>query len=300
MTGIRVLEYLGQNAEGDIPIKPSAMGNCPFADRTCKKLESKDKKKPVCSVRDNKGKMYIVCSERLCSSYGKKLTEHQRDILYQTAKAVFDDIKYVDVGYRTEVSFKLGKRRRLHADFVLVDMSTPTRSKPPRIVVEFQGGGETSDTGTMTNFVDKWENDLNRTNATLRQRLDKGAPIVNNAWKRQLDQLIIEGSIASRTGYKFALCVGEYFADYIYKRIDRANDLRDGGWNLAILPFSEIKHESSQIKFELNKKYAFYTTVEDFISNLSSQGSMQKDPFDGVFTKLNGEPVVYPNVLGGA
>jgi len=248
-------------------------------------------------VRDSKGKLYIVCSERLCSSVEGELTEHQRDVLYQTAKAVFGDVRYDSVGYKREVPFKLEGKRGARADFILVDLSESRKAGSHKVVVEFQGGGETSETGTMTRHIDGWEKDPNHTNAVLRQRLDKVAPIVNNAWKRQLDQLILKGSIASRTGYKFALCVGEYLADYIYKRVGKMDDLREGGWNFAILPFSEIKMPGSAIKFKLNVDYAVYTTINDFISSLSMRGTMQRDSFGGEYTKLNGETVTYPGVL---
>lgn len=296
MTGVGVLEYLGQNTEGDKPIRPSVMGDCPFTSQICKKLKSKDKKKPVCSVRDSKGKVYVVCSERLCSSAGEKLTEHQRDVLYQTARAVFGDIQYDEVLYKKEVSFKMdGQRPR--ADFVLAVLPKSKGADIRKVVVEFQGGGETSNTGAMTRHVDGWEKDANPTNDELRQRVDKVAPIVNNAWKRQLDQLVLKGSIASRTGYRFVLCVGEYFADYIYKRVRRESDLRKGGWNFAILPFSEVKSSGLPIKFRFNEEYAFYTTVNDFLTNLMGRGAMQQDPFDGDYTRFDGSVVTFPTVL---
>jgi len=296
MTGVSVLEYLGQNAEGDKPIKPSMMDKCPFTSQMCKKLKSKDKKKPVCSVRDSKGKLYVVCSERLCSSAGKKLTDHQRDVLYQTAKAVFGDIEYDEVLYKKEVSFKLDSQRA-RADFILAVLPKSKGADVRKVVVEFQGGGETSYTGAMTRHVDGWEKDPNSTNAELRQRVDMVAPIINNAWKRQLDQLILKGSIASRTGHRFVLCVGEYFADYIYKRVGRESDLRKGGWNFAILPFSEVESPGFPIKFKFNEEYAFYTTVNDFLTSLLKQGAMQRDPFDGVYTRLDGNTVAFPKVL---
>lgn len=82
----------------------------------------------------------------------------------------------------------VGKGKRVVLDYVL-DARPTSYTGQSKVILEIQGGGETSSTGGMTRHVTNWTNENSPTNSILRQNLPKVGIIPNNAWKRQLEQI---------------------------------------------------------------------------------------------------------------
>lgn len=294
---VSVAEYLGHAVPtSKEPIDPMHAAMCPFADIECMKIAMG--KKPICSTRKPDKKIWITCEERLCSTSSDTLTEYQRDILCRIASEVFDMGHDPDnVIYKKEINLELPHKKRMRADYIL-----GTRSKehgrghgPRRVILEMQGGGSTSNTGIMTQHVDNWEKDINRTNEGLGKMLPKVRSGENDSWKRQQDQLITKSHIASASGYGFVICVGETLFDYIYDRLDQlrnTENMRDGEgrWNFVLLPMVEV-NDGDRIRFDVDSKSAIYTKFHTFTQMLISQGNALPDKFIGVFHTLNGKEI---------
>ena len=296
---VSVAEYLGHAVPtSKDPIAPVVAARCPFADIECRKI-AKDKKKPVCSTRKSNGKIWITCRERLCSTNGETLTEHQRDILSKIACEVFDMEPDPDnVIYKKEVNLELPHGKRMRADYILgVRNKEYGRNRGPgRVIVEMQGGGSTSNTGIMTRYVDAWEKNINRTNKDLGKMLTSVGSIENDSWKRQQDQLMTKSHIANASGFGFVLCVGKALSDYICDRLYKLRDKQnmrnvDGRWDFVLLPMVET-NDGDRIGFEVDEKDAFYTTFHEFTGMLISQGDAQTDKFIGEFHTINGERAI--------
>ncbi|EKB3108835.1 hypothetical protein ONY76_005302, partial [Escherichia coli] len=172
---VSIAEYLGQRTDVDQQIVPVAKGTqiqCPFMDRTCDKASKvKNPTPPVCSVRKPDGTVWIVCEHRLCSTRQKKtvivngrkkqieniLVEHQRDILRKVAKLIYQDPELQDseIGVRREVNIPLpDSDNSYHADYVMRNFSG--RGRVDEVLLEMQGGGETSSTGEITRHIAAW------------------------------------------------------------------------------------------------------------------------------------------------
>ena len=241
--------------------------------------------------------LWVTCEDRLCSTKGRTLTPHQRTILHEIAEEVFDsELEQNEVAYKKEVAFGLQHGTRTTADFILATTkgAAPRRGMGPnRVIVEMQGGGSTSNTGSMTRHVDNWETDVNRTNEGLRDEIKGVGSIENDSWKRQLDQIQTKGSIAERTGYGFVLCVGSLFFNYIKKRMPAITDedQRTGGWDFVLLPVKEKNNEGDQIVLCMDTENVIYTKYRDFASMLANQGESQLEQFRGMFTTLDNNAV---------
>ena len=218
---IAIAEYLGNRTDVQTPnIIPSRLGGrpvpiCPFSGGACIKLAHNPPLQPVCSVRvydrNFDGRPFIVCSNRLIPAQAKTITSAHTAALGSIIETVFPGVNAGGVGYRRQTGVTLNPGR-LILDYVLqVDPSVGFTTGRDRVILEVQGGGETSNTGTITRYVADWIASPRPTNAFL------GAPLTteylrkhlgtakvnvpgiipNNAWKRQLEQILKKGGVGA-------------------------------------------------------------------------------------------------------
>lgn len=303
--GLKVSEYLGQRTDVGSQILPhfeEETPPCPFMSSKCTKIAKGYK--PICSVRRNET-IWMVCEHRLCSSSGgtgQNINDYQKGILLQVAKEIFNiEIESGNVIYKKEVSLPIVNTASIYkADFIL---STYGRSRPERsvapihLIVEMQGGGETSNTGIITNHITKWENNEERTNNLLSSELSGPGVIQTNAWRRQQEQVLVKGHIATQTGYGIVLSTGTMLYDYIKGKLDDFSsftDLRDARWDFALLAFKEDKSDtpvSGPIPFVIDEDRQLFTSFHAFSTALTTQGGPLPKAFKGLFTTLEGNLV---------
>ena len=155
-------------------------------------------------------------------------------------------------------------------------------SGPDRLVLEMQGGGETTNTGLLTRHVRSWRNDRNYSNALL--RTETGASTLETkTWK----------------GYGIAFCVGTLLYDYLMKRISAANlpDLRDYNWTMALIAFKEDMSKPRRkgaIPLTIDDSRLLYTNYQTFVQALINQGEPSLQAFRGNFINLRNEEVDIP------
>lgn len=289
---VRVAEYFGQKTENNPnALFPVFKGNCPFMNDTCVKLSQGNK--PVCTVRRNDGSVWIVCRHRLCATKnGIKLTDYQADILFDVAKCIYgSDVLKEDIAVKREATIPVVENSSYHADYIMMNVGPRGKNTgQKKVVLEMQGGGETSNTGSITRNIDKWEKNPNRSNQELATMVSAN-PIVTNAWRRQQEQFIIKGSIAMKTGGGIVFCVGAPLYDYLWNRVRNENlgDLREHHWTLAIIGFVEGESNSDQpIKFEIDTSKVLFTNYQSFVQALINQGVPNPSMFTGQFDRLNG------------
>lgn len=308
MAGVTVAEYLGQRTDvNNIKIEPAVEGAlCPFMDgRKC------HKKIPVCSIR-NKGKLWIVCENRLCSS--KKtipdpnnsnkqiklpLSSYQKRVLLDIAKIAFSpNLQFQDVAVKREVPLKANDQSNYSADFIMTLFEGKTSLPgPDRVVLEMQGGGETSNTGKITDHLKAWAQNPNRTNTILRQEVPNVGTLETNAWRRQQEQFFVKGNVALMTwkGYGIVFCVGELLYDYIWRKIENKAilpSLENHNWTLAFLEISEdIDQPVIPGPLPLKVGRRLFTNYQTFVHALINQGEPSIDAFSGEFDRLDGATV---------
>lgn len=298
---VSVAEYLGQRTDVASPsIVPASAGvhlRCPFMNDTCSKLSKSRPNKPVCSVRKADGTLWIVCSHRLCATKKKiALSDYQIDKLHQVAKTVFnEDIALTDILVRREASMPVVDRSKYSADYIMLNTAhTSTSTGQSRIVLEMQGGGgETSKTGALTDYITEWEAVDSPSNDILSEEVRGPAPIVTNAWRRQQEQFIIKGNIAVQTGAGLVFCVGTLLYDYLWSRVSEGslNDLRQDNWTLALVGFCEdtsAPPEPGPIPLVVDESRLLFTNYSTFINILTNQGQPCRELFQGTFDVLNG------------
>lgn len=300
--GVTVAEYLGMRTDVDYPVIAPVTGQvaCPFsAGNTCKKLKSGNH--PVCSVRRPDGRLWIVCSDRLCAT--KKdipLCQHQSDVLLDIGKHIFSpDVMKEEVCVKREVRLDVVEGTKYNADYVISLASGRTPySGPDRLVLEMQGGGETTNTGKLTEVVNRWIATQNRTNAMLRS-VSEASTLETNAWRRQQEQFIVKGNIAMKTwkGYGIAFCVGSILFDYLMDKLASANlpDLKEYNWTLALLGISEDESQpvvAGPIPLKVDESRMLFTNYQTFVQALINQGEPSLQAFRGEFINLNNETIV--------
>lgn len=291
---VKVAEYFGQKTNTDSPHIEPVLENadCPFMNDTCVKLSQGHK--PVCTVRRNDGDLWIVCRHRLCATKNNiELTDYQKEILFEVAKCTFgEDVLLEDIAIRREETIPVVERSNYHADYIMMNIGSRGRQTgQKKVVLEMQGGGETSNTGSITRNIQAWEDNANRTNEDLARNVT-ASPIVTNAWRRQQEQFIIKGNIAMQTGGGIVFCVGSPLFDYLYQRVRDENlrDLKDDNWTLAIIAFKEGESgDSESIKFKIDNDKVLFTSYQSFVHTLINQGHPNRPMFTGNFELLNGE-----------
>lgn len=297
---VSVAEYLGQRTDSNVNIKPVQLGesvNCPFMDRSCDKVLKK--LQPVCSVRKADNSLWITCEHRLCSSRKKNrekiqigLVPHQQELLLRIARFIYADNKLTldDVGVKREVTIPLPEAdHSYHADYVMRNFSS--RGKIDEILLEMQGGGETSNTGVITKHVTHWTEMLSPTNEFLRKNVSANT-IETNAWRRQQEQFLVKGNVVDQTGGKIVFVVGRPLFNYLFKRVKNANlrDLRKHNWTLCLLPIKEEIEQGSEhgaIPLQIDEESALFTNYSTFIRVLTDQGFPCPAIFEGEFTLLS-------------
>lgn len=298
--GVSVAEYLGQRTDVDVPvIKPKlTKAPCPFSSgNNC--MKTGRGRNPICSVRKDDGTYWIVCENRLCATKKDlKLCPHQQEILLDIAKHVFDPAVTKDrIFIKREETLHVSPTTDYKADYVMtLDKGLSSYPGPDRIILEMQGGGETSSTEKLTKIVKLWKKNNRRTNRDL--RASSGAnTLETNAWRRQQEQFIVKGNIAMQTwkGYGMAFCVGTLLFDYLSQKIDFKSlpDLRNHNWTLAIIGIKEDKSTPpapGPVPLIVDESRLLYTNYQTFVHALINQGLPSPDAFKGDFISLNNIP----------
>lgn len=308
---VSVAEYLGGRTDVGFPIispvSPRSCVECPFMDRPCDKVAKGNP--PVCSVRKKDGTIWIVCEHRLCSTRQKRkvplsddvkkttdqtigLLKHQVDILWKVAQTVYrGTFTLGDIGIRREATIPLPESdNNYHADYIMRNFAPG--SKVDEILLEMQGGGETSSTGSITRHIEQWAKNPNRTNAEL-AKVVSANPIETNAWRRQQEQFLVKGNVVNQTGGKIVFAVGELLFNYLQSRFRNANlrDLKNHNWTLCILCFVEDKSNAptpGPIPLVIDEEKLLFTNYSTFVRFLTDQGGPCTELFEGEFLLLDG------------
>nr|WP_317200429.1 NotI family restriction endonuclease [uncultured Psychrobacter sp.] len=307
---VSVAEYLGQRTDIDTvnitPVKLRQAVPCPFMDGKCSKVSKG--LQPVCSVRKRNGTMWIVCEHRLCATPKTKeiinskkrepslLTEHQTDILWKIASTVYrGDFEKKNIVVNREAPIPIEETGGSYkADYIMRNLAPA--AKIDEILLEMQGGGETSSTKSISDHVANWAVLEEPTNEFLRQQLAKPNSIETNAWRRQQEQFLVKGNIVNQTGGKIVFAIGELIYDYLYPRVSRANlrDLRKHNWTLCLLGIKEDKTSppiSGPIPLVVDKERLLFTNYSTFVRTLTDQGGPEPSIFEGNFISLEGKNI---------
>ena len=307
---VSIAEYLGQRTDVNNPIiEPVSFDNqeenhlCPFTNgNPCKKIKSR--KEPVCSLRENNNTLWINCPDRLCAT--KKnlpLCDHQANILYDIAKNLFSqNIRREQICVKREVQLSVIQGTKYKADYIMtLEGGRSPYPGPDRVILEMQGGGESSETGKITRHIHEWRGNEIRTNIFLRQQTNANT-LETNAWRRQQEQFIVKGNIAMQTwkGYGMAFCVGTLLYDYIMNKL-RNNylpDLHQNNWTLALIGIKEQEVNEPQqgpIPLCVDRNRMLFTNYQTFVQALINQGVPSPNAFKGNFINLNNEPITINN-----
>jgi hypothetical protein len=303
---VQVAEYLGIRTDSTSPIvaipankalfqRPKGIP-CPFREGSCSKLTSGNK--PVCAVRDKStNKIWITCEHRLCATQPKSAppNAHQKNILMQVAKKIFDEITEDDLLIKKEVPIPVTTEKNYKADYVLWRLN-PKKTAPVNfesaVILEMQGGGETTNTGVLTRHITEWEKRGGMDNAFLRLFMRGVSTLETNAWRRQQEQFLIKGNVAKMTGGKIVFCVGALIYDYLMERFKEniLTDLKKANWTLALIVFDEKKDDTSDsIKFEIDDSKTLFTDYDTFVQVLTNQSMPNQKIFTGEFMDLSGK-----------
>jgi hypothetical protein len=303
---LSIAEYLGYRTDIISPdIIPSVLGGatvptCPFSGSPCIKLKSSRPSHPICSVRFN-AQVFIVCSNRLIPAQAKAISPSHTAALASIAGTLFPGVNAKNIGFRRQIGV-VG----LYLDYVLtVNPSINFSDGPSRVILEIQGGGETSNTGTITRYVNDWIDQNNPTNNFLSQEFNTkflktylnqkkvGVPgiIPNNAWKRQLDQIIKKSVIAKEFSGGFALVMGELFYKYVQEKSIPAQQPYFSTWEVALIGVSEDTTNSPAAGAIpiTHVSDSTFMTYSEFMAALQgfSIPSKTLDPFAGKYTTLS-------------
>ncbi|MGA9996717.1 MAG: hypothetical protein WBP93_14965 [Pyrinomonadaceae bacterium] len=291
---VSVGEYLAQRTDVDRPqitpssLSPRVIPTCPFMGQACSKI--KKHQHPVCSMRDSNGNPWIVCTDRLIPARTNTLTPYHIAALSSVAETLFPNIYTGDVGYRRQISLRVGEGTRVVLDYVLDARGLYTGGRD-RVILEVQGGGETSSTGAMTSHIANWSRQPRPTNAFLRQNLPRVGKIPNNAWKRQLEQIGRKYAVTQRFGGAFALVMGEVFYDYV-RALFPLRSPYFPEWEIALLSLAEsTSNQPGPIPIDTVND-AIFLTFDNFIDAAIRKYPLPEqipDPFDGGFTTLSND-----------
>ena len=301
--GVSVTEYLGQRVDISSPSISPVQGvnmRCPFMAAACTKIAQGNK--PVCSVRRADGRLWIVCRNRLCATRKNiPLSTYQVGVLLSVAQCVFGvHVTSQDIYVKREVAMPVADESNYSADFIMVvNPQKAPRTGQSRVVLEMQGGGETSNTGELTAQVRTWEYTLPHSNHILSAMVRKCNPIITNAWRRQQEQFLVKGNIAQQTGGGIVFCVGSLLYDYLIKKLEDANlpNLRAHNWTLALIGFSENTSSAptpGPIPMVIDSTRLMFTNYVSFTQALINQGNPAPAIFKGQFEILAGGTIFMP------
>jgi len=181
------------------------------------------------------------------------------------------------------------------ADYFMVFLEKDSDELHPRfkpIILEMQGGGETSNTKAMSNHVKLWEKDS-------RVSLDQQMPISSietNAWRRQQEQFLIKGSVATRSNGKLVFVVGARLFDKLMSNLTSIPTKIDveGGWTLAVLGLVESGTgvcTGKSIPIAIDPGRTLFTDYGAFARSLTDQGQYDPELFVGNYVTLDGKSV---------
>lgn len=306
---VSVAEYLGQRTDiDDVQINPVLLGSfseCPFMDSHCAKLTKN--LQPVCSVKKKNGDLWIVCEHRLCATPKNRtlpnkkkrkaaLVQHQTELLWNIAQTVYKgEFTKDDIVINREVPVPIEETGGCYkADYIMRNISP--YSKIDEILLEMQGGGETSETKHISNHVKTWSELSTPTNKYLSQIITKPNSIETNAWRRQQEQFLVKGNIVNQTGGKIVFAIGSLIYDYLIPRISgsKLRDLREHNWTLCLI--SIIEDTSQEIKYgpiplKIDKDRLLFTNYSTFVRTLTDQGGPEPSIFKGEFLSLTGKDI---------
>jgi hypothetical protein len=306
---VSVAEYLGIDVENGNQIFPALSGSatsvpCPFRDGVCDKVSKGNK--PVCSVRDGSGTLWIVCQHRLCATSPKdaSLTDYQVDVLLAIGRTIWvDDAQKDDVAVKREAPVRTDGRSDSRADYVMVPtprlLSRDKSGSIGPVVLEMQGGGETSNTGALTKLVERWEKEPNCENdlTMLVAQAKSVGTIEANAWRRQQEQFLYKGNVAVNSFGRLVFAVGSKLYDYLMNNLAATpmQDLRNANWTLALVGVSEDRAKSKgsfgtgkSIHLKIDETRLLFTSYPKFVQALTNQGGSDPQLFSGYFIQLDG------------
>jgi hypothetical protein len=215
-------------------------------------------------------------------------------MLLRIAKEVAQrEVSEHDVIYKREAPVAVPNASNYHADYVMVIF--PGKKNALKLVVEMQGGGETSSTGGITNIVQAWEDaGSGRTNAMLTKIAPKTNAIETNAWRRQQEQFMVKGRVAVRSGGKLVFCIGELIFDYLQSKFAAhpPEDLRMGNWTLCLIAIKSTPVEgapSSSLDVGIDRARTIFTDYDSFVRSITSVGGVDQSLFAPPFMHLNGQ-----------
>ena len=306
---VSVAEYLGIDVENGNQIFPAVSGSgtnvpCPFREGVCDKVSKGNK--PVCSVRDGSGTLWIVCQHRLCATSPKdaSLTDYQVDVLLAIGRTIWvGDAQKDDIAVKREAPVRTAGRSDSRADYVMVPtprlLSRDKSGSIGPVVLEMQGGGETSNTGALTKLVERWEREPNCENnlSTLVTQAKSVGTIEANAWRRQQEQFLYKGNVAVNSFGRLVFAVGSKLYDYLMNNLAATTmqDLRDANWTLALVGVSEDRLKSSEsfgtgnsVHLKIDESRLLFTSYQKFVQALTNQGGSDPQLFSGYFIQLDG------------
>jgi hypothetical protein len=213
-------------------------------------------------MRERQGKPWIVCTHRLIPSKTNAVTPYHLAALRSVAETLFPNYYTGDVGYRTQVSLGIGERKRVVLDYILKAKDYELGQNT--VILEVQGGGETSSTGVMTRHIANWAQTRPPTNEFLRGPLPKVGIIPNNAWKRQLEQIGRKYAVAQTVGASLSLVMGEVLYGYV-RSLFPGNYPYFPKWEIALVSLAERQsQEPGPIPIDIVEE-SLFMTFEQFI-----------------------------------
>lgn len=303
-----VAEYLGRDAR-NLPLGAGVNSYsrseepCPFRSGHCDKIQRGQV--PVCSLRDAEtSQLWIVCSHRLCSSAPRHmpLTEYQWGIVRSIVDVVaMEAPASASVGVQREARIRrnpgVERSDDSRADFLVAFFDTKSGevlNNPRPLIIEIQGGGETSNTGIMTRHVQGWETKTQ--SAPLTVPLSGVGVIETNAWRRQQEQFLFKGSVATRSNARFVFAIGDRLFDKIFRHVERPRSIsQGGGWNLAIVAFSEDPNgcgTDGSLRLAPDPARTLFTDFSAFTNQLINQGQYDPKLLDGEYAMESGSTYV--------
>lgn len=288
--------YKGGDGQGRLNVK------CPFMEDFCVKARRGDK--PICSLRDTASyKLWVVCEHRLCATKKGSIRNpvplggYQKEMLHSIAKEIYSPvIDRDDVLVKREVSVPVTATASYSADYVMwrKNPNLTTTSAPDRpVILEMQGGGETSNTGDLTKHIKQWEEG----NGVLSAPVSSVNPLITNAWRRQQEQFLVKGNAAMLTGGKMVFCLGSLIYEYLMPRLQRTTifpDLRAANWTLALLAIVEctdsesplLEHAPQSIPLKVDPDRSLFTNYGFFVQAITNQGMASNEIFEGPYEAL--------------
>lgn len=303
---IVVAEYLGVRTDNPqkppvaVDSKAKPIVDCPFRDGGCSKAAKG--LTPVCSIKDaSSGQVWIVCEHRLCATQPRnsKLSEYQRTVLSQIGKLVFPGVPENEIAIRREARVRRtpGHNRSddSKADYLMVQIDLVSGNQVPGsrgVILEMQGGGETSNTQLLSNQVRKWE--ISGIYSDLVEPVGI-RDIATNAWRRQQEQFLFKGNVAHRSNGRLVFVMGEILYDKVMGNIQNkpAPITLGGGWTLALLGIVEGSGSDSfstddSLSFTIDTNRTLITDYGAFARALTDQGQYDPELFHGEFETLDG------------